>query len=384
MSAVNGVTCQLCHDASHVIAVHLKNTHPDVTLADYQARFPDAPLLSAVAEAEIAARRAEKGVSTATLVAKKEDAVPSGIQELYLHDVFGFNEAKAARNARGDGIKIKVFDRADRADLIPDKDRGYIFDIQLTKLVVMALEMNIPAMLWGHAGTGKSTIWEQVCAHTNRRLTRVQHTANTEESDVEGQWVVNANKEMEFQLGPLPVAMLNGDVYVADEYDFANPQVLAVYQAILEGKPLHIKSCNRVIKPHPNFRFGATGNTNGAGDETGLYMGTQIQNAAAYERFGIVAKVEYMPKQNEVGILRAKVGVDQATAEKLVEFAWMMRNAYDRKEVAVPLSPRSLQFAAKLGLARSDMRWGIENSYINRLPQTSAEFAKQTMQRHFS
>lgn len=49
--------------------------------------------------------------------------------------------------------------------------------------------------------------------------------------------------------------MKHGWMYLADEYDFAQPNVLSVYQAVLEGKPLYIKeadAANRVIKPHPN------------------------------------------------------------------------------------------------------------------------------------
>lgn len=377
MSGTIGITCQLCKENAHSIALHLSKAHDDCSLDEYKARFPAAPLLSPAAEAALRARQGKADVK----VAAKADG-GSAVQELYLHDVFAFGAAKAARNARGDGIKIKVFPREGFENEIPEKDTGYIFDIALTKTVLLALEMGLPVYLWGHAGVGKTTILEQVCAFTNRPFTRIQHTANTEEADIEGQWKV-VDGEMRFELGPLPNAMMRGEVYCADEYDFANPQVLSVYQAVLEGKPLRIKSANMTIKPHPNFRFVATGNTNGSGDESGLYMGTQLQNSANYERFAIVQKVEYMPKLQEIGIIRAKCGVDAATAEKLVDFAWMMRGAFDRRDISNPMSPRSLQFAARLGLARNDIKWGIEAAFINRLPETSAAFARQTMQRQF-
>lgn len=376
----NRITCQICGAQVHVIATHLTKDHPDVTVDRYRDQFPLAATMSADAIALVRKRQLEAQASQPANAASVENPSTSVVSELFLHDVFGFGKAPAAMSATNSPIKIKVFEAG--AD-VPDKDPGYIFDINMTKTVVMALEMNLPLYLWGHAGVGKSTILEQVCAFTGRNWQRVQHTANTEEADIEGHWKAE-NGETKFVLGPLATAMQNGDVYCADEYDFGNPQVIALYQAVLEGKPLRIKSANMIIRPHENFRFVATGNTNGAGDESGLYAGTQIQNAANYERFAIVSKVEYMPRTQEMAILKTRFGIDNESAKSLVEFAAQMRGAFERREVAIPMSPRSLQFAARLGVSRKDYAWGIQHAYINRLPDTSAEFARSIMQRHFA
>ncbi|MER9496479.1 AAA family ATPase, partial [Mesorhizobium sp. M0320] len=172
----------------------------------------------------------------------------------------------------------------------------------------------------------------------------VQHTAHTEESHVLGQYVVRTKmakhdvisgdgtrheveKPMsvtEFQLGPLPLAMIEGAVYCADEYDFAMPQVVALYQPVLEGKALVIKDAPpeyRLIKPHPEFRIVATGNTNGTGDETGLYQGTLIQNAANYSRFKITEEVTYMEPKIEETVISGQAGIERADAAKLVKIA---------------------------------------------------------------
>ncbi|MDW2825454.1 hypothetical protein [Klebsiella quasipneumoniae] len=66
---------------------------------------------------------------------------------------------------------------------------------------------------------------------------------------------------------------------------------------MLEGKALIIKEGTpewRYVEPHKPFASIGTGNTNGSGDETGLYQGTNIQNAANFSRFGIVSHVKYM------------------------------------------------------------------------------------------
>src|SRR5690606_3664152 len=117
------------------------------------------------------------------------------------------------------------------------------------------------------------------------------------------------------------------------------------YQPVLEGKALVIKeadAANRIIKPHPNFRFVATGNTNGSGDETGLYQGTNIQNAANYDRFNMVLEIKYMSPEKEVQIIMKQSGIAKGDAEKMVDFASRIREQYSSAKLSAPISPRTL------------------------------------------
>lgn len=389
MSNDEMITCQVpgCGETTHLIESHISK-HEGWDIERYKAEFPGFPLMSQKAKDALAARaNAAKPTTTAaapTTVEVKRTAQP----RKPFHEVFGFSKTdRAALSAKGAPIGIRVYEPEELTEqvaaLVPDKDSDYVFNVDLTKTVVMALEMNVPIYLHGHAGVGKSTLFEQVAHHTNRGYSRVQHTANMEEADVEGRWIVNAEGHMEFQNGPLTDAMEQGLLYVADEYDFAPPMVLSVYQAVLEGKPLYIKAANKKVQPHPNFRFCATGNTNGAGDESGLYQGTMVQNAANYERFGVVEKVNYMPQKDEIEMLVRKTGVAHEDAKRIVDFATKMREGFDRADVAIPMSPRSTLNAAKLGMARNDMSFGIKCAYVNRLPATSADAARQAMQRIF-
>jgi cobaltochelatase CobS len=234
----------------------------------------------------------------------------------------------------------------------------------------MAIELAKNLYVWGHAGTGKTTLIEQIMARTGRPVIRVQHSIGTEESHVLGQWVVRGG-QTEFQPGLLPLAMRNGWTYLADEYDFGNPAVLSVYQPVLEpGKSLVIKDAPdewRVVKPHENFRFIATGNTNGSGDDTGLYQGTQIQNAANYDRFGMVLEATYMAPELEAAILVQRCRIQKKNADQLVDFANRVREAYKNKEIASTISPRCLIDAADIGLRRANWRLGVTLAFVNKL-----------------
>ena len=65
---------------------------------------------------------------------------------------------------------------------------------------------------------------------------------------------------------------------------------------------MHCGKRGELIKPHPLFRFAATANTNAAGDETGLYQGTQRQNLAFADRF-IFCELGYPDEATEEKLL---------------------------------------------------------------------------------
>jgi cobaltochelatase CobS len=306
-----------------------------------------------------------------------------------MSDVFGLPPNKCM-NPRGQAIQVQVIDRkslnADSLIYIPDIDPNYVFDINLVKVALMALQMNRTGYFWGYHGSGKTTCWEQVCARTGRPFIRNQHTLNTEESHILGQWTVREGST-HFSYGPLPLAMINGWVYCADEYDAALPSVSLVYQPVLEGKPLIIKEAPpelRVVRPHKNFRIVGTGNTNGVGDETGLYQGTQIQNAANYSRWRLTEEVKYPPADVETAIVMGQTGAPKADAKKLVDFANEWRKAFAGGQVSSTISPRELIGAAEIALWRgSDWRGGLCLAFANRLSRTDKEVANQYAQRIF-
>lgn len=398
------ITCEICGSKTHAIRRHLREEHQEWSIERYQKQFPDAPIYSeeamkAIEEAK--AKQQEKqetvqiGMSGSNLA---EKVVPmkraeSGINPVAsirtlkkpMHEIFKLGENPLAfSKATGKPIPITVLDPATvpEPDRIPVFDEGYIPSVELLKSIIVGIELNIPTYLYGHAGLGKSTMWELVASATNRPMRRVQHTINTEESHIVGQYVVEhiedpktgeLKPKTKFQLGDLPMAMINGEIYLADEYDRAYPSVLSVYQAVLEGKPLHIKDAPpemRLIRPHPEFRFVATGNTNGAGDDTGLYSSTVVQDAATFERFGIVERVTYMSQEEEMAILQSKVGCSKRHAKELIRFASEIRENAFPTEVSLTIGPRVLINIGKIGVRRGSMKKGIEVAYANRLPET--------------
>lgn len=392
------IECRICGSLEHYIPKHLSTAHPDVSEEEYLRRFPGAEMQSetfAKAAAKKAAQNKQQDAAMQQMVAKiLPFAQPGSSVKRPMHEVFELPLTDMLRSParrgqqQGEPRQVDVLENlpAELQELVPEIDDSYVFRPEELVDLVMALQLNMPSLAWGMHGTGKTTLWEQICARMNRPWLRVQHTDTTEEAHIVGQMLVRDGATV-FEYGPLAEAMIHGLVYCADEYDFAHPAVIAVYQPILEGKPLYIKEApagQRMIKPHPNFRFIATGNTNGSGDDTGLYSGTKIGNAAAYSRFGVTVQVHYPEKATEISILRQRIGVTQEVADKLVDFAERVRSMYGNGELSLPISPRELIRAATIGMVRGgDFRKGIDLSYTNRLDNTQAEAVRQTAQRIF-
>ncbi len=394
------IGCAICGARVHAIHKHLTEAHPDVALEEYQAQYPDAPIKSAkwlAAEAQHLAKKKDEVKAVQGMMGKILPFVPAGSTiKRPMHEIFELPLNESMRSApkkgqsEGDPIMVDTMDEnslsPDCLEAVPMVDDGYVFRVDELKDLVMAIQLNIPTLVWGFHGSGKTTVIEQACARMRRPLLRVQHTDTTEEAHIVGQMVVR-NGATEFDYGPLAEAMVKGWVYLADEYDFAHPAVIAVYQAVLEGKPLYIKEAppaQRLVKPHPHFRFIATGNTNGSGDDTGLYSGTKIGNAAAYSRFGVTIQINYPDPEVEEAILRGNVPVTPDVAKKMVDFAGRIRQMYAAGEISLPISPRELIRATMIGVIKGGMfRRGIELAYSNRLDAVQSEAVKQTAQRIF-
>jgi cobaltochelatase CobS len=396
-TASDKIICKIDGQPCHSIERHIKEFHADWSVERYKQEFPGEPLLSVFAIhmlSEIRKKKeAEKKLTENLNTGMARPRHGATAVKKPFHELFDLGNIPAAMSdATQQPIPVTAFENLDSTDqaLVPDVDDNYVYNVELLKMVMIAFELNMPMYAWGYHGTGKTTLFEQAAARTGRPFMRIQHTANTEEAEVIGQWVVDAKDGVsvtEFQLGPLPTAMINGYVLCADEYDVANPGIVALYQPVLEGKSLYIKNAPpalRMIRPHPNFRFVATGNTNGGGDETGLYQGTQIQNAANYSRFKITEEVTYMEEKLEIAVVQGQARIEKKHSERLVKFANMVREQFKNGKIGMTVSPRELISAGLLGRVRGgNFRKGLESAFINRLSRVDKEAVGQLAQRIF-
>lgn len=279
--------------------------------------------------------------------------------------------------------------------------------VSATKLLALAMERGMTAYVYGPHGSGKSQLVLQYAQRTNRPLVRFIHQGSMDAATVLGTPSVSKEHGIWFNPGLLPLAVKYGYVYLADEYDYSDPSINSVYQAVLEGEPLVIpEACAamsesnkglppeayvdwRHVEPHPDFRFVATGNTNGQGDQTGLYSGTNIGNAANYSRFAVTMKVDYLEAAQEIDVLTSSTHLRKEDAANFVRWANIVRGrtsdrSEDNVDVMLPVSTRELVNIVDTSLALMDFTAGVKASYTERLNPSDAMAALSIFQRIFS
>jgi cobaltochelatase CobS len=250
--------------------------------------------------------------------------------------------------------------------LVPDVDENYEFSQGVLRdiFVFLAASNGDGLFLSGPTGCGKTSVLLQVAARLNWPVRRVNGHARLELHDLTGVMSLRATAEggtaTKFLHGPLARAMKEGSIFVLDEIDLIDPAIAAALNPILEGNPLVLtENGGEVIRPHPNFRFVATGNTAGLGDDSGLYAGAQTQNLAYMDRF-LVVQCGYPSGEVENSILEKMFGeeINAAVRSKMVAVAALTRDQFigcggTGATLSITFSTRTLIRWANLLLAYS-------------------------------
>lgn len=221
--------------------------------------------------------------------------------------------------------------------------------------------------------SGKSSLWQQIAARLNYNFVRINFDGGITRSDLVGQWVVKGST-MVFQYGILPSAMaLGGTIVCLDEWDAIGEEVSFVLQRPLEADSqlLLLEKGEELVTLHPDNVIVATANTNGMGDDTGLYAtGTRIQNYAQINRFNLTILLDYLaPEQEEMILLkRYKEEISPIEAKFMVKVVNAVREAFARGRISAPLSTRDLINWAEKFIALGDAKKAAKYCFVNRMP----------------
>lgn len=296
------------------------------------------------------------------------------------------------REVFGIDVDLKVPAYREATDHVPDLDPDYLFDKETTLAILAGFTHNRRVMISGYHGTGKSSHIEQVAARLNWPCVRVNLDSHISRIDLIGKdaIVLKDGKQItEFRDGILPWALQNNVALVFDEYDAGRPDVMFVIQRVLEvAGRLTLLDQNRVIRPHPSFRLFATANTVGLGDTSGLYHGTQQINQGQMDRWSIVTTLNYLPHDNEVDIVLAKVkslrgDAGQDVGSKMVRVADLTRNAFMNGDLSTVMSPRSVITWAENADIFGDIGFAFRVTFLNKCDELEQPLVAEFYQRCF-
>jgi cobaltochelatase CobS len=250
--------------------------------------------------------------------------------------------------------------------LIPAQDLNYNYPKDIKTDVGLDILENKKVLLTGHAGTGKSSLFEQIAADMGQPFLRVNMNGQTTISDFVGFWQVKGG-EMVWVDGALPLAMRRGYWLNIDEIDFAEAQILSVLNPVTEkdGKLFLKEKGHEIIKPHPYFRLFATANTVGVMEQFRfLYQGANMMNRALLDRWRVY-HVGYLEPEAEIEVLMRKVdGLSNQVAEWFVQMANEIRVAFEGEQVSAPFSLRALIDFAEL-MVRKKKNYRAEHDEVN-------------------
>ena len=292
----------------------------------------------------------------------------------------------------GIDTEMKIDGFSKKNEYVPEIDSNYKFDRDTTLAIISGFAFNKRVLIQGYHGTGKSTHIEQVAARLNWPCVRVNLDSHISRIDLIGKdaIVLKDGKQItEFKEGILPWSIQNPVALVFDEYDAGRPDVMFVIQRVLESEGnFTLLDKNKVLQQHDLFRIFATTNTVGLGDTTGLYHGTQQINQGQMDRWSIVSTLNYLPHEDEVGIVIAKVpqyadknGTEQVVA--MVRMADLTRKGFMAGDLSTVMSPRTVITWAENAAIFGDMTLAFRLTFLNKCDEVERPTVAEYYQRCF-
>lgn len=234
---------------------------------------------------------------------------------------------------------------------------------KLLESLAYSIKENLPTLLIGETGVGKTSAVRYIAAVTNNNLRRVNVNGSMTAEDFVGQLLVNSEGTY-WKDGVLTECLRNGYWLVVDEINAASSEILFVLHSLLDDDRYIVLTDHperEIVKAHPNFRFFATMNP------PERYSGTKEMNKALLSRFPMSLTVPLPPDSIEYGtISHADEILKEDELKGFKKFVSEMRNAYNKEEMEVFISPRDLASIMKIYLFTGNLIEAVEKTIMPR------------------
>jgi len=215
----------------------------------------------------------------------------------------------------------------------------YLPQANEVELFDAAANMDLPVLIKGPTGCGKTRFIEYMGEKLNRKVYTVVCHDDLSAADLVGRHLIDENGTY-WQDGPLTKAVREGGICYLDEIIEARKDTTVVLHSLADyRRVLPIDRTGEVIEAHPDFMLVVSYNPGYQNVLKGMKPSTK-------QRF-ISLEFNYPKPDIEEKVIVKESGVDTKVAQKLVSIATEIRNL-DETDIQEAVSTRLLVYAAKL------------------------------------
>jgi cobaltochelatase CobS len=246
--------------------------------------------------------------------------------------------------------------------------------------IAYAVANNLPVLLVGETGVGKTLSVRYLAWKTNNGLRRVNLNGATTVDEFLGKLLINEQGTY-WVNGVLVDAMLAGDWILLDEINACLPEIAFSLHSLLDDDRMVVlmEYDGRIVRPHPNFRLFASMNPS----EEGRYGGTKTLNEALLDRFPVVVRMEYLPVDEEIEAVMSQSGNTQReVVARMVQVARDVRAAIYNEKVYGSFSTRRVVDWARMALL-FDVHDSAHYTVLSKMSKFDAEVVEDIIDLYF-
>jgi cobaltochelatase CobS len=243
-----------------------------------------------------------------------------------------------------------------------------------------AVAHNLPVLLVGETGVGKTLAVRYLAWKTNNGLRRVNLNGATTIDEFLGKLQINQQGTYWVD-GVLVDAMHSGDWILLDEINATLPEIAFCLHSLLDDDRMVVLTeyDGRIVRPHPDFRLFASMNPS----EEGRYGGTKMLNEALLDRFPVVVQMDYLPQEQEIEAVMAQSGnPDREVVSLMVRVAGDVRDAIHNEKVFGSFSTRRVVDWARMAMT-FDVRESARYTILSKLNSHDAEAVEDIIDIYF-
>jgi len=198
---------------------------------------------------------------------------------------------------------------------------------------------NLPLLIKGPTGCGKSHLVEYMAKKMNRPLVKVSCNEDTNAADLLGRFIIKGGDTI-WQDGPMVRAIRENAILYVDEMAEAREDVMVAIHPLTDfRREVYLDKTNEVLRATKEFMFVASFNP-------GYQSSLREMKPSTKQRF-VVLSMDYLPSEKEKELLMKATGVDESVAKKISSLAKKIRDS-ESFTVRETVSTRLLIHAAKL------------------------------------